>query len=474
MKYKITFTIFFASLFGIGQVLAQAPEWSVNTNAYQGTMTITGVIKIDAFESRSTDDIIGVFVGEECRGVARPIYSAALDQYLVFLSVFGNEMSEIMSFRVYEAARDSIFTSTATITYSLNATLGTIGSPYAFEVGQLPFIFVLEDKDEDGFFTDTDCDDEDPFINPGGFEISGDLIDQNCNFSLEAEVPQVTYVNDFNEISFDFNTSGFSIRQEQGFDNGAMHSNHPYGDRFIDEEMNLFSILNIPIIVDELTPTIRFQEVVLVEPGAEGATYPSTAFRDYVIVEARTADQVNWTPLSEAYDARADATWEQAYNSNIDPFGGTSNAVGDQSMYRERLLDISAHFDAGDTIKVRFRLYSDFFDYGWGWAIDDLEIQKAIPTSTQAIFEAGAFQAFPNPLIDQTLYLNTDRFDSTQPLQISLYDALGKILFYEKRIPLGIHTDLSLELPVLSDGLYFLQVSDGLKRSNQKIIKTNY
>mgnify|MGYP005989814089 CR=1 FL=1 len=473
MKQKITFSLFFLSLFGVLQVAAQVPDWSVNTNAYQGTMTIVGVIQIDGFETWGTDDVVGVFAGEECRGVARPIYSSALGRYFVFLSVFGNETPEIMTYRVYEAARDSIFTTTATISYSLNATLGTIGSPYIFEVGQLPFVFILEDKDGDGFFTDTDCDDEDPFINPGGFEIAGDSIDQNCDFFLEAGIPQITYVNNFNEISYDFNTNGFGIRQESGFDNGAMHSNHPYGDLFFNEEKNLYSILNIPIIVDEVSPTIRFQEVVLVEPGVEGVTYPDAAFRDYVIVEARTADQVNWTPLSEAYDARADTIWEQTYNSNIDPFGGTSNAVGDQTMYRERLLDISEHFSAGDTIKIRFRLYNDFLDFGWGWAIDDLEIQKAVPTSTTIAYEANIFQAFPNPLVDQTLSVNTTQFNPAEVLQFSLYDALGKLVFYEKRRSTEIDTNIQLDLPSLPNGLYYLQISDKEKRGSQKIIKSN-
>jgi hypothetical protein len=469
---KIIIVLLPIFLLTVAQTTGQAPDWTVNTGQYQGTMTITGQIQIDAFNGRSTEDMIGIFAGEECRGVTSPIYSSALDQYFVFVSVFGNEMPETMTFKVYEAARDSIYLGSKDINYTLNGTLGTIGSPYLFEVGQLPFIFTMDDKDKDGFFTDTDCDDTDPFINPGGFEIPGDQIDQNCNESLEAEIPQITYLNDFNESSTDFNTSGFSIRQEQGFDNGAMHSDHPYGKLFFNDTFNLFSILNIPIIVDDRNPTIRFKEIVLIEPGANGSVYPSNAFRDYVIVEARKADQVNWTPLVDAYDARAEAEWEQQYNANIDPFGGTSTATGNQTMYRERLIDISENFTAGDTIKIRFRLYSDYFDYGWGWSIDDLEVQKAVSTRTQTPFEANILQVYPNPLIGTDLHLRLDQFDLAKPLQIRLIDTFGKIVFYQKKANLSIARTSTLTLPFLPSGCYFLEVTDGIKRSSQKIIKT--
>lgn len=452
------------------QLKAQAPDWDVNTAKYQGTMTITGVLRIDGLDSQNPDDLVGIFSGNECRGVASPIYNAPLDRYFVFLAVFGNELPETMSFRVYEAASDSIFSGEAMIDYSLNNTLGSISEPYIFIAGALPFIFIKEDKDGDGFFTDTDCDDEDPFINPGGFEIAGDQIDQNCNGSLVAEIPQRSYLNDFNQVTTDFNYHGFSIRQEEGFDSPALHSNHPYEEQFAIDTSNLYSILNIPIIVDATNPWIRFREVVLVEPADSGAIFPGVGFKDYVIVEARKAAQTNWTPLLAAYDARELDVWSQAYQASIDPVGGISTAKGNQTMFRAQSIDLSTHFSDGDTLKIRFRLYSDYLNYGWGWAIDNLEIQNPTTASrsTKAPEQLGVY---PNPFSGRQLQLQLAPFTANRLLHITLSDALGQSLFRQTNTLSPTGSRLSLQLPELPVGCYFLQVSDGQQQYSQKVIK---
>jgi hypothetical protein len=468
LKQIITSTVIL--FLAVCQMKGQAPDWAVNTTAYQGTMTITGVIQIDGFDSRDLNDMVGVFSGEECRGMARPIYNAPFDRYYVFVSVFGNEMPETMTFKVYESFRDTIYDGEKTLEYTLNGTLGTIGEPHLFEAGALPFIFTMEDKDMDGFFNDVDCDDEDPFINPGGFEIAGDDIDQNCNFSLEAEIPLMTYVNNFDIVSYEFNNKGFGIRQEEGFDSPALHSNHPYGDFFVYDTSNLYSILNIPIIVNSNNPWIRFKEVVLVEPGVAGVVFPDTRFRDYVIVEARKADQIGWTPLLPGYDANDLQDWKDTYEFSIDPFGGASSAKGNKNLFRNQEIDISKHFMDGDTIKIRFRLHSDYFDYGWGWAIDDLEIQNS-STSTSFIDEKPLFKVYPNPFQGERIYLHSDLLEANRLLFISLFDATGNLIVQYNDVKPMIGSQLKLDIPDLPNGTYFLSVNDGKKNNSYKLIK---
>ena len=72
MKCKIITTALMCVVLFSAVAFAQAPNWSVNPGAYQYSMALSGVIQFDGVESTDVNDIIGAFVGGECRGVAQP------------------------------------------------------------------------------------------------------------------------------------------------------------------------------------------------------------------------------------------------------------------------------------------------------------------------------------------------------------------------------------------------------------------
>jgi hypothetical protein len=183
------------------------------------------------------------------------------------------------------------------------------------------------------------------------------------------------YVNNFNTSTPDFFGEGFDIETPEGFTDGAIHTLHPYipGISFPNEEINTMYQLLIPIKVKASGATVKFEEIVLVEPGEAGAEFGDVSFYDYVVVEGSTDGGTTWTPLADGYDSRNNADWLTRYNS--DKSGGSSSAVGDPSLYRTRTLDMLGKFTAGQEVILRFRLYSDAFSVGWGWAIDNLRIQ---------------------------------------------------------------------------------------------------
>lgn len=124
---------FYLFSFGIGSTLyASPPDWTVNTKAYQGTMTVTGMIEINGLKTRKAEDIVAVFVGNECRGVAKPIYNKTLDRYFVFLSIFGNETLDTLTYKIYIAAEDRIYVGREKLGYKMNTSLGKIDLPYLF------------------------------------------------------------------------------------------------------------------------------------------------------------------------------------------------------------------------------------------------------------------------------------------------------------------------------------------------------
>jgi len=189
------------------------------------------------------------------------------------------------------------------------------------------------------------------------------------------EPTQDSYANDFNSPSNDFFGNGFSITQPTGFGDPAIHSDHPYteGNGFPSDEINLIYQLKIPVRVKAQEATLVFDEIVLVEPGETGTIFGNAEFWDYVVVEGSKNGGINWTPIADGYDSRANSAWLTRYNSAIS--GNNSTAIGDPSLYRKRTLDLQNIFDTDDEVVIRFRLFSDPFAAGWGWAIDNLKIQ---------------------------------------------------------------------------------------------------
>ena len=112
----------------------------------------------------------------------------------------------------------------------------------------------------------------------------------------------------------------------------------------------------MPIRVAQSNAYVAFDEVALVEPGEPGTVFGDFAFWDYVIVEG-TTDGVNWIPVADGWDARAYPEWQSAY------FSGTTPTT---SLLRRRTLDLHDHFQWGDTVLLRFRLYADGAANGWG------------------------------------------------------------------------------------------------------------
>ncbi|MBL3654946.1 T9SS type A sorting domain-containing protein [Fulvivirga sediminis] len=186
------------------------------------------------------------------------------------------------------------------------------------------------------------------------------------------------YHNNFNSPSNDFFISkNFSVATPTGFSNGAIHSDHPYLDGTgTDFESDYTYMMRVPIILNDRDALITFQEVVLIEPGESTASFGSTDFYDYVIVEGSKDGGRTWTPFANGYDSRSNSDWLASYNANMDS-DNNSTTQGSSSMYKKRTIDMLANgtFKPGEEILVQFRLHSDQFAHGWGWAIDNLQIQ---------------------------------------------------------------------------------------------------
>jgi hypothetical protein len=186
---------------------------------------------------------------------------------------------------------------------------------------------------------------------------------------------QKSYANDFNLTSDDFigNENEFSITQPTGFSNPAIHSVHPYPEAGNGNTLNFTYTLRVPVKVQSIEAKIKFDEVVLSEPGEPNSVFGTADFYDYVVVEGSKDNGETWTTIADGYDSRDYAPWLTRFNSSTT--SGSSNASGDATLYRTRQLNLLNKFLAGDEVIIRFRLFSDPGANAWGWAIDNLKIQ---------------------------------------------------------------------------------------------------
>lgn len=191
---------------------------------------------------------------------------------------------------------------------------------------------------------------------------------------------QNSYTNNFNATTNDFfGDSEFSIVTPAGFVDGAIHTTHPYPNGTgPGNESNFVYQLRVPIRLKASDATLKFDEIVLVEPGDAGSVFGSAEFFDYVVVEGSKDGGATWRVLADGYDSRAQTAWLTRYNSSNDGANPpNSTATGIPSLYFPRTIDMLANrnFAAGDEIVIRFRLFVDQLVHGWGWAIDNLRIQ---------------------------------------------------------------------------------------------------
>ncbi|MEM6320922.1 MAG: T9SS type A sorting domain-containing protein, partial [Bacteroidota bacterium] len=279
------------------------------------------------------------------------------------------------------------------------------------------------------------------------------------------------YVNNFVTDDNDFSGQGFSITQPSRFNDAAIHSLHPYTNAGQQNTRNFFYNLRIPIVLRKIDAMIEFEEIVLVEPGEPDANFGDTEFWDYVIVEGRRVADSEWLPFLDGYDSNANRRWLTHYNSNIQQ--QNSRAVGEPNLFRDRTIDMleNGNFAAGDTVLVRFRLFSDPFAVGWGWAIDNLRIQDS-PVSVEDFIQEQNFRVFPNPVSTGQLTVETDFEKVVKDLQLTLHDVHGRQVYQRRYRPNSQRFRESVAVDFLPKGMYLLTLYlDGTEQISRRVVK---
>ena len=111
---------------------AQNPGWTVNSASYANSMNVIGFLWVDGVESTDTNDIVAAFIDGEVRGVTKPTFVSEINRYVVFLSVYSNQATGTVSFKIYDASSDSVYDIVKTVGFTPDALIGGLNESFVW------------------------------------------------------------------------------------------------------------------------------------------------------------------------------------------------------------------------------------------------------------------------------------------------------------------------------------------------------
>ena len=110
--------------------VSESPEhWTVGLAQYPNNMTMIATLDVEG-----GDYEVAAFVNGELRGSVRPIYIEELDQYIMVMTILGEEVADV-TFKYYDFNTEEEYDLNNVVIYSDNAILGSTKEPYALTRG---------------------------------------------------------------------------------------------------------------------------------------------------------------------------------------------------------------------------------------------------------------------------------------------------------------------------------------------------
>ncbi len=181
----------------------------------------------------------------------------------------------------------------------------------------------------------------------------------------------------------------------------------------------------------------------------------------------------DWDVLYMEYTINSGETWEilgtandpNWYNSSfIDPHRPITVGkqwTGVDTTVKEYSYDL-ANLANESNIIFRFVFASDQAENGEGAAIDNFTIDASAILAVDD-FDKNNFTLFPNP---STALFYIQR-QSSEEMEISVFDVTGKLVFKEKNI---FTPNYTLNLSKINRGIYFLKVTEGNKQFAKRLM----
>lgn len=285
----------------------------------------------------------------------------------------------------------------------------------------------------------------------GGRELVGSRL-PILTYRLDQDLVEVPFVDSINQVEMgNFARLGFTINQEPGFTSAALQSRHPHP-----EQSELLAIFQKPVVVSNRTAMVSYDQILILEPG-DSPDINSEDFYDFGALEGSTDFGTTWSILSGG-DATLDERWLDIFNED---------GVPDSSdLYVNNSVNLKQFYDDGDTILLRFRLFSDPFVVGWGMAVDNFMIGDSSTSSRDENPLLTQVSTYPNPVRDLlTIEIGNE---IRGPVDISILDLSGRVLLQQDNVR---KRRVLLDTGLFPSGLIFVRVTSENGQVAKPIIK---
>ncbi|TDG36319.1 T9SS type B sorting domain-containing protein [Pedobacter changchengzhani] len=120
-------------LYVIVNVLRTPPNWTVNPSNFKYNMSLTTQFSLNATDTLTSIDVrdkMGVFVGDECRGVADITYDANSKKYVAFITAYSNAANESLSVHFWDTYPGIEYQGLERINFVPNGTVGSADNTF--------------------------------------------------------------------------------------------------------------------------------------------------------------------------------------------------------------------------------------------------------------------------------------------------------------------------------------------------------
>ncbi|MFM8913904.1 MAG: T9SS type A sorting domain-containing protein, partial [Flammeovirgaceae bacterium] len=234
-----------------------------------------------------------------------------------------------------------------------------------------------------------------------------------------------------------------------------INTSHPYLNGFgLNNNSNYSYTMIKPITVSGNNPNIFLTEVLIAE-------YAGSGVKDFAVIEGSKDNGINWLPITETYSSNVYNEWRQAFDAKANP---------NSTLLKNRLFSITGNgnFKAGDNILIRFRLFADAVNNGWGWAIDNLNIQTPITELEKRVTESS-LSIYPNPSAFEKVTISLETLND-DPVAIEVFSARGAMQQQFHIQPINHKAELELSIADWSGGLYILKANVGGNSVTKKFV----